>query len=142
MPPVEVSWIQGADHPTYVDPNIEALVGYTAHEVMEMDNPISVLVAPSHAPIISGLLDGGPPNQFIAKVLSLALRHKKGHHVCCKATLICRYDDKGKTIETWSALCNHCGQCQLNEFEEWWTKAPSPIRQLFYDSLALFPVPA
>jgi hypothetical protein len=140
MPPIEISWIEGGHHP-YIDPNIETLIGYTAHEVRELGNPIAVL-ALSRTPTLSGLLDGGPPHEVVSKITPLTLQHKKGYSVCCQATLICRYAADGQLVEIWAALRRLPRQCQFNALEEWWANAPSPIRQLLHDSLALFPAPA
>jgi hypothetical protein len=140
---IEVSWIREGGDLTYIDPNIETMVGYTAHEVRAMDDPVSALVAPSHAKNLCGLLDGGPPNKLVPKMLPLVLRHKAGHNVCCHATLICRYGDDGQLVELWGALRQLRDQCQFSKLESWWHAAPRMAHQALCDSMALlFPAPA
>jgi hypothetical protein len=140
MPYIEIAWIEGGRHP-YIDPDIETVVGYTADEVRAMDNSIISLVTSPHIPTLYALLEG-PPSGIKSRTLPLRVRHKRGHEICCHATLICRYNSDGQLAEAWGAVRLLPSACAFNELEEWWIKAPQLIRQIVHDSSLLFPASA
>jgi hypothetical protein len=140
---IEIAWIRKAGKLTYIDPTIAERVGYTADEVREMEEPISILIAPQHAQSLLGLLRGdghcnGVVTQFLDK---LNLRHRHGHEICCEATIICFYDD-GKLAEAWGAVRCLPDQCQHNELTAWWKVVSEPARRTVCDTMGLYPVPA
>lgn len=139
---IEIAWIRKAGRLTYIDPNIAELVGYTANEVREMDEPVSILVAPQHAQALFDLLrSDGHCNGIVTEFLDeLNLCHRDGHEICCEATIICRYDG-GKLAEAWGAVRCLPDQCQHNELRAWWKRTSESARRTVCDTMALYPVP-
>lgn len=140
---IEIAWIRKAGHLTYIDPNVAELVGYTADEVREMDEPIFTLIAPRHAqPLLDLLRSDGHRNGIVTEFLDeLNLCHRHGHEICCEAIIICLYDD-GKLIEAWGAIRCLPDQCLRNEFTAWWKLASPLARQAASNVMALYPMPA
>jgi hypothetical protein len=126
---IQLAWIRRGKKLSHIGSCIEELTGWTADEVRE--KPLNELIAPDTLGFMKSEYYTGPPGGIIPRAFPMALLHREGHKVVCRAVVVCRYDDNGNLAEAWG--CLQCGQYQAaqNDLLTWWVNAPAQALAMF-----------
>jgi PAS domain S-box-containing protein len=115
---IGVAWITEGTKSVYVGDGIEQLIGWTAEEVIAMS--FDELFASSTLKFFREHYVEGTPGSIATCAFASYLRHKDGHTICCRTSLVCRYNGDGHIAEAYGSIRSQPSQCIQNELLECW----------------------
>jgi len=133
-----LTWIRKDGHLNYVDDKVEHLLGWTAEEIKAM--PLTrLMTGASYGKLKKNYLVGSP-GIIMPRVLELGMRHKDGHTIEMRLSVVCRYDDRGQLTEAYGSVRpTSQRQEEQDELVTWWeTARPEALDALIHTAKMIY----
>jgi PAS domain S-box-containing protein len=133
-----LTWIRKDGHLNYVDDKVEHLLGWTVEEIKAM--PLTrLMTGASYSKLKKSYLVGSP-GTIMPRVLELGMRHKDGHTIEMRLSVVCRYDDRGQLTEAYGSVRpTSQRQEEQDELVTWWeTARPEALDALIHTAKMIY----